>query len=530
VLAERSPAAALATLERLAAGFDAVALLVAARHMAELGGLELLLRAHQLHPGAKRAVLESRGEWTAGEPIVRAMTLGQLDYVLYRPWRPVEQYLYLPVSEYLAAWERSRAPQVEAVRIVGPRWDARSHAIRDLLARMSIPYGFYPDDSEAGRRLLEELGEDGSRLPVLAFRGGLVLLDPSRAELAEAFGMRTRPPSGGCDLLIVGAGPAGLAAAVYGASEGLQTLVLEPSAPGGQAGSSSMIRNYLGFPHGLSGDELTLRAFEQAWLFGAETVLAQAATGLGARGADRLVRLSDGSEVAARAVILATGVAWRRLGVPALEALAGSGVFYGAAGTEARAMRGEDVFVVGAGNSAAQAAVHLARYAASVTIVALERDLGEHMSDYLVREIEAIPNVHVRLHQQVVDGRGQTRLEALTLRDTDSGATETTAASAVFVLIGAEPRTDWLEGVVERDQRGYVLTGRDLARAGGPPAGWPLERAPLLLETSLPGVFAAGDVRYRSVKRVASAVGEGAIAVQLVHEYLAERPAPPAGS
>jgi thioredoxin reductase (NADPH) len=458
------------------------------------------------------------------------MTLGQLDYVLYRPWRPVEQYLYLPVSEYLAAWERSLAPQVEAVRIVGPRWDARSHAIRDLLARMSIPYGFYPADAEDGRRLLEELGEDGSRLPVVAFRRGLVLLDPSRVELAEAFGMRTRPPGGTCDLLIVGAGPAGLAAAVYGASEGLQTLVLEPSAPGGQAGSSSMIRNYLGFPHGLSGDELTLRAFEQAWLFGAETVLAQAATGLAARGADRVVRLSDGSEVAARAVILATGVAWRRLGVPALEALAGSGVFYGAAGTEARAMRGEDVFVVGAGNSAAQAAVHLARYAASVTIVAIEHDLGEHMSDYLVREIEAVPNIHVRLHQQVVDGRGQTRLEALTLRDTDSGATETTTASAVFVLIGAEPRTDWLEGVVQRDQRGYVLTGRDLAGTGGAPAGWPPERAPLLLETSLPGVFAAGDVRYRSVKRVASAVGEGAIAVQLVHEYLAERPAPPAGS
>jgi thioredoxin reductase (NADPH) len=519
VLAERSPAAALATLERLAAGSDAVALLVAARHMAEVGGLELLLRAHQLHPGAKRAVLESRGEWTAGEPIVRAMTLGQLDYVLYRPWRPVEQYLYLPVSEYLAAWERSRAPQVEAVRIVGPRWDARSHAIRDLLARMSIPYGFYPDDSEAGRRLLEELGEDGSRLPVLAFRGGLVLLDPSRAELAEAFGMRTRPPSGGCDLLIVGASPAGLAAAVYGASEGLQTLVLEPSAPGGQAGSSSMIRNYLGFPHGLSGDELTLRAFEQAWLFGAETVLAQAATGLGARGADRLVRLSDGSEVAARAVILATGVAWRRLGVPALEALAGSGVFYGAAGTEARAVRGEHVFVVGAGNSAGQAALHLARFAASVTMVAIEHDLGERMSDYLVQQLLATPNVFYRLHHEVVDGRGRRRLEGLTLRDRVSGATTPVDASALFVLIGAEPRTEWLEGAVERDERGYVLTGRDVA-------GWPLERAPLLLETSLPGVFAAGDVRYRSVKRVASAVGEGAVAVQLVHEYLAEPAAP----
>jgi thioredoxin reductase (NADPH) len=322
-------------------------------------------------------------------------------------------------------------------------------------------------------------------------------------------------------VLIVGAGPAGLAAAVYAASEGLQTRVLEPAIPGGQAGTSSLIRNYLGFPHGVSGEDLTWRAFEQAWLFGADLVLAQAATGLEARGSDRMVRLSDGGEVAARAVILATGVAWRRLGVPALEALAGSGVFYGAAGTEARAVRGEDVFVVGAGNSAGQAALHLARFAASVTIVAVERDLGERMSDYLVQQIEATPNVTRRMRHEVVDGHGRGRLEGLTLRDRDSGETTAVDASAVFVLIGAEPRTDWLHGVVERDERGYVLTGRDLVEGGRPPTGWPLQRAPLLLETSLPGVFAAGDVRYRSVKRVASAVGEGAIAVQLVHEYLA---------
>src|SRR5512132_373770 len=523
VLAERSPTEAVATLERLAAQADEpVALVVAARHMEGLDGLGLLLRARELHPAAKRVLLEQRGEWTSGEPVVRAMTLGQVDYLLFRPWRPLEQFLYLPVSEFLAAWEKSRAPSPEAIQIVGRRWAARSHELRDTLARIGIPYGFYADDSPDGRHLLEQAGEDGSRLPVVLFRRGQALVDPTHAELTAALGLRTSPPPGGCDVLIVGAGPAGLAAAVYAASEGFDTQVLEPAVPGGQAGTSSHIRNYLGFPYGLSGEELTTRAIQQAWLFGADLVLAQAATGLRASGPDRLVRVSGGGEVTSRAVILATGVAWRRLGVPALEALAGSGVFYGAAGTEARAMRGEDVFVVGAGNSAAQAAVHLARYAASVTIVALERDLGEHMSDYLVRAIEAIPNVHVRLHQQVVDGRGQTRLEALTLRDTDSGATETTAAAAVFVL-GAEPRTDWLEGIVERDQRGYVLTGRDLARAGGPPAGWPLERAPLLLETSLPGVFAAGDVRYRSVKRVASAVGEGAIAVQLVHEYLADR-------
>jgi thioredoxin reductase (NADPH) len=521
ILAARSSAEALAVLEPLAAATEEVALVVVARELPGPGWLELLLRARELHPGAKRVLLEHRGEWASGEPIVRAMTLGQLDYVLFRPWRPVEQNLYLPVSDFLAGWEKSRAPGVEAIRVVGPTWAASSHQLRDTLARAGIPYGFYPDDSEDGRRLLEEAGEDGARLPVVVFRRGTVLVDPSHAELVAALGLQTRPATGGCDVLIVGAGPAGLAAAVYAASEGLQTRVLEPAIPGGQAGTSSLIRNYLGFPHGVSGEDLTWRAFEQAWLFGADLVLAQAATGLEARGSDRMVRLSDGGEVAARAVILATGVAWRRLGVPALEALAGSGVFYGAAGTEARAVRGEDVFVVGAGNSAGQAALHLARFAASVTIVAVERDLGERMSDYLVQQIEATPNVTRRMRHEVVDGHGRGRLEGLTLRDRDSGETTAVDASAVFVLIGAEPRTDWLQGVVERDERGYVLTGRDLVEGGRPPTGWPLQRAPLLLETSLPGVFAAGDVRYRSVKRVASAVGEGAIAVQLVHEYLA---------
>jgi thioredoxin reductase (NADPH) len=526
ILAARSSAEALAVLEPLAAATEEVALVVVARELPGPGWLELLLRARELHPGAKRVLLEHRGEWASGEPIVRAMTLGQLDYVLFRPWRPVEQNLYLPVSDFLAGWEKSRAPGVEAIRVVGPTWAASSHQLRDTLARAGIPYGFYPDDSEDGRRLLEEAGEDGARLPVVVFRRGTVLVDPSHTELVAALGLQTRPATGGCDVLIVGAGPAGLAAAVYAASEGLQTRVLEPAIPGGQAGTSSLIRNYLGFPHGVSGEDLTWRAFEQAWLFGADLVLAQAATGLEARGSDRMVRLSDGGEVAARAVILATGVAWRRLGVPALEALAGSGVFYGAAGTEARAVRGEDVFVVGAGNSAGQAALHLARFAASVTIVAVERDLGERMSDYLVQQIEATPNVTRRMRHEVVDGHGRGRLEGLTLRDRDSGETTAVDASAVFVLIGAEPRTDWLHGVVERDERGYVLTGRDLVEGGRPPTGWPLQRAPLLLETSLPGVFAAGDVRYRSVKRVASAVGEGAIAVQLVHEYLAEPTGP----
>ncbi|HEV2873205.1 MAG TPA: FAD-dependent oxidoreductase, partial [Actinomycetota bacterium] len=523
ILGERSPAAALATMERLAGDPDPVALVIAARRMQDQDGLALLLRAHELLPSAKRVLLEHRGEWTSGEPVVRAMTLGQVDYVLFRPWLPIEQYLYLPVSEFLAAWEKSRAaPSTEAIQIVGRRWAARSHELRDTLARISIPYGFYPDDSPEGRRLLSQAGEDGSRLPVVLFRRGLALVDPTHAELTAALGLRTSPASGGCDVLIVGAGPAGLAAAVYAASEGFAAQLLEPAVPGGQAGTSSHIRNYLGFPYGLSGDELTQRAVQQAWLFGADLILSQSATGLRASGNDRLVRLSDGAEVAAKVVILATGVAWRRLGVPSLEALNGAGVFYGAAGSEARAMRGEDVYVVGAGNSAGQAAIHLSAYAASVTIVTIDERLGEFMSDYLVQKVQATPNIGVVLHTEVVDGHGRQRLEALTLRDRHTGATRTVPASAMFVLIGAEPRTDWLEGVVERDERGYVLTGRDLQRDGRLPGGWPLERPPLSLETSLPGVFAAGDVRYRSVKRVASAVGEGSIAVQLVHEYLAD--------
>jgi len=325
VLAERSPTALTATLERLAAGPDPVALVVVARRMKARDGLAVLQQAHELLPAAKRVLLEHRGEWTSGEPVVRAMTLGQVDYLLFRPWLPIEQHLYLPVSEFLAAWEKSRAPSTEVIQIVGRRWSARSHNLRDALARVGIPYGFYPDDSPDGQRLLEQAGEDGSRLPVVLFRRGAVigavLVDPTNAQLTAALGMRTTPAPGACDVLVVGAGPAGLAAAVYAASEGFAVQVLEPAVPGGQAGTSSNIRNYLGFPYGVSGDELTQRAFQQAWQFGADLILAQAATGLRARGNDRVVRLSHGAEVTTRAVILATGVAWRRLGVPALEAL-----------------------------------------------------------------------------------------------------------------------------------------------------------------------------------------------------------------
>ncbi|HXZ71949.1 MAG TPA: NAD(P)/FAD-dependent oxidoreductase, partial [Streptosporangiaceae bacterium] len=315
------------------------------------------------------------------------------------------------------------------------------------------------------------------------------------------------------------AGPAGLAASVYAASEGLSTVVLEPVMPGGQAGTSPLIRNYLGFPHGLTGEELTNRATEQAWLFGANIVISRA-TGLSARGPERVVRLADGGELTARAAIIATGVAWRRLGVPALEALVGAGVFYGAAGAEARATLGQDVYVVGAGNSAGQAAIHLARHAASVTMVVRGPDLRASMSEYLVTEISKTANIAVRPATEIIDGGGRGSLETLTLRHRGSGAAEVVPACALFVMIGTEPHTQWLAGSVARDGEGFILTGQDLHRAGQLPVGWPLGRPPLLLETSTPGVFAAGDVRHRSVKRVASAIGEGAIAVQLLHQYL----------
>ena len=521
ILSERSPAAGMEALAQLAARPDPVALLIADQRMPEMTGVEFLAHAHALHPAAKRVLLMER-DYTATNPIVPAMVRGQIDYHLVKPWVP-ELGLYPPVSEFLASWAASQEPGFEMFRIVGPQRNEHCHEIRDLLTRLNVPFGFYPDDAEVGRRLLREAGQDGSRLPVVLRHDGRVLVEPSDADIVEAVGGSTRTDIGSCDLVIIGAGPAGLAAAVYAASEGLSTVVLERKVSGGQAGTSSRIRNFPGFTWGISGQDFAYRACEQAWLFGAHMIFAQEATALEVRGAECRVRVSDGSEIAAKAVVIATGVSWRRLGIPSLEALIGAGVFYGAAGSEARAMHGENVCVVGAGNSAGQAAVHLAGHAASVTILVRGYSLARSMSDYLIKEIEHTSNITVRLGVEVIDGEGKEHLEALTLRERASGTTVTVPTSALFVLIGAEPKTDWLPDGIERDDHGFILTGRDLVRGGRPPEGWPLERSPLLLETSVPGVFAAGDVRYRSVKRVASAVGEGAIAIQLVHEYLAEQ-------
>jgi thioredoxin reductase (NADPH) len=387
-----------------------------------------------------------------------------------------------------------------------------------MLTRNSVPFAFHAADSEEGRRLIHDCDVDTRRLPALIRHDGSVLHAPNFAEIAGSHGIHTEPSPEVYELAIIGAGPAGLAAAVYGASEGLRTVVLEPLAIGGQAGTSSIIRNYLGFPRGVGGGELAHRAWEQAVLFGTEFVFSQSATGLAQREQEHLISLSEGSEVVARAVIVAAGVAYRRLGVPSLERLVGAGVFYGAAGAEARAMTAERVYVVGGANSAGQAALHLARFADHVTLLVRGEALEAGMSDYLVRQVRATHNMEVRLRTRIADGHGEDRLEALTTEDIATGRREDVAAAAVFVLIGAEPRTEWLRGVVFRDDQGFVLTGRDVPRGK-----WHLKRPPLPFETRIPGVFAAGDVRYGSVKRVAGAVGEGSVAVGSVHQYLNEQ-------
>jgi thioredoxin reductase (NADPH) len=525
ILAADTPAAALDALGRLSEAREQVAVLLADQWLAGMTGVQFLSGAHELHPAAKRLLFIPYGDVAAGTAGLQAMALGQLDDWLNTPVGPPELRLYPAVSELLSQWAKATVgagAQPEWVRVIGPRWSARSHELRDLLGRNNIPHGFYDAEAEDGRRLLAGAGLEPTDRPVLLLSDGRVLVDPPTERLAQALGAKTQPDPGRYDLAVVGAGPAGLAAATYAASEGLRILLLEREAIGGQAGTTSMIRNYLGFPRGISGAELAARATEQAVVFGAEFVYSQPATGLQPSGADRVVTLANGSQAVARTVVIATGVSYRRLQVPGLEALLGAGVFYGAAVTEALAMAGQQVVVVGGANSAGQAAVHLARHAQQVTLLVRGDSLAESMSAYLLQELERAGNITVRLRAEVTAVHGAGRLEALTVRDNTTGSTQRLSAAALFILIGAEPHTDWLAATVQRDERGFILTGRDLLRDRRPARAWPLDRPPLLLETSLPGVFAAGDVRHGSVKRVASAVGEGAIAIQLVHHYLDE--------
>lgn len=530
VRAERSAAAALTALEALRDAGEPVALVLADQWLRETTGAELLARVKALHPSAKRGLLIEWGAWAdrdTSEAIFEAMALGRIDYYVLKPHGSPDELFHRTVAEFLFEWARAESPLQGEIAIVAVPHSRRAHELRNVLGRNGVPHVFLAPESAAGRALLDEAGREDAAVPVARVRDGRILVDPSNVDLADAFGVSTElGEEREFDVVVIGAGPAGLAAAVYASSEGMRALVVEGEAIGGQAGSSSLIRNYLGFSRGVSGAELAQRAYQQAWVFGTSFVLMRRVVEL--RPGERLhtLRLSDGTEVQTASVVLACGVSYRRLEIPALVELEGSGVFYGASASEAKALAGRRTFVVGGGNSAGQAAMHLARYAERVTLIVRGPSLAASMSSYLRHEIAAAGNVEVMLGTEIADGGGDGRLEALTLRDRASGEEQTLEAGGLFIMIGARPGTEWLPARVERDEWGYVLTGRDVSAESTHPS----ERQ--MLETSLPGVFAVGDVRRGAVKRVASAVGEGSVVIQQVHQHLeaaVEATAPSAG-
>jgi thioredoxin reductase (NADPH) len=506
-------AAAPDELEAAAHRGEPVALVLAATSCAEL-----LTKTGELHPGAKRALVIDWGDWGQEETaaLVReAVALSWADYYVLRPWHAPDELFHRSVTEFLHEWRRADPSPERELCVVADPASPRAHEIRTLLARNGVPHSFYASSSEAGRRLLDQFGRTGVQHPVVVLHDATVLDDPDNVELARGYGVATEiEPGSTFDVVVVGAGPAGLAASVYASSEGLSCLVVEREAIGGQAGSSSRIRNYLGFARGVGGAELAQRAYQQSWVFGTTFLLMREVEHLRPGGAGYVLAIRGGPEIEARTVVLAMGVAYRRLGVPELEELAGRGVFYGASPSDARQYAGARVFVVGGGNSAGQAAVHLSRYAERVTVLVRGESLAATMSQYLINELDALQNVAVRTRTQVVGGTGDGRLERLTLDDAEAGEASDEPADALFLLIGAHPNGDWLPAEVECDSHGFVLTGADLTDGA-------LGRAPLMFETSLPGVFAVGDVRSGSVKRVASAVGEGSVVIQYVHRYLA---------
>jgi thioredoxin reductase (NADPH) len=512
---------ALAALQALRAAGAEVAVVLADLWMPGTSGTQVLTRVGDLHPDAKRGLLIRWGDWAdrpTADAVLQAMALGCIDYYVLKPWRSPDELFNRTVAELVHEWSRGHLSGGGPVTVVGERRSPRSSEVRSLLTRNGIPHTFHLAEAGEGRRIAGAVAPGGG-LPVIVGLDGRALVDPTNQQVAEACGLPTRITRSDFDLVIVGAGPAGLAAAVYAGSEGLRTLVVERETIGGQAGSSSLIRNYLGFARGVSGAELTMRAYQQAWVFGVEFLLMRAVTSLRPAEGGLAVALSGGDVVAARAIVVATGVAYRRLGIPSLEALSGAGVFYGASVAEAQALAGESVFVVGGGNSAGQAAMHLSRYAAQVVVVVRGESLAQSMSRYLIDAIEAAPNIDTWFDTEVVGGDGEGRLERLVLADRRTGVTRTVEAAALFVLVGARPHTSWLPEAVARDRWGFVFTGADLLD-GEVGSRWPLDRPPAALESSLPGVFAAGDIRHRSVKRVASAVGDGAVVVAQVHQHL----------
>ena len=511
---------ALEALRELALRGEPVAAILADYRMPAMNGIEFLEQAMDVVPRARRALLTAYADTDAA---IRAINVVDVDHYLLKPWEPPDEKLYPVVDALIETWRSVGDRSVEETKVLGHRWSAESFAARDFLARNSVPYRWYNIEEPDGARLLAAAGATADDVPVVITPDGTALLSPSETEIAAAVGLTTTPTTDFYDLVVIGGGPAGLGSAVYSASEGLRTVLVERQATGGQAGQSSRIENYLGFPDGVSGAQLTDRARRQAAKFGAEVLSARDVVGLEARGSARVVRFGDGSEIAAHSVVLATGVSYRSLDAPGVAEFTGRGVFYGSAATEAPTCRGLDVYIVGGANSAGQAAVFFSRHAKTVTLLVRGTSLESSMSYYLIKQLESIENVSVRTRTEVAEAQGNGHLERLVLRDRDTGATEIVDCGPMFVFIGAAPRTEWLEGVLVRDHRGFVRTGPDLLTEGKPPAGWSLDREPYYLESSVPGVFVAGDVRAESVKRVASAVGEGAMAVTLVHRYLEEQ-------
>jgi thioredoxin reductase (NADPH) len=520
IVRAESAMAALDALRQMKLRGELVAVILADYRMPELNGIEFLERAMDIYPGARRALLTAYADTGAA---IDAINVVDLDHYLLKPWDPPEEKLYPVVDALLDAWMASDHRPVPETKVVGHRWSARSSEVREFLARNQVPYRWYAADEPEGQRLLEAAQADGLSLPVVITPDGEPLVEPTDAELAARVGLATTPAKDFYDLIVIGGGPAGLGAAVYGASEGLRTVLVERTATGGQAGQSSRIENYLGFPDGVSGAQLTDRARRQATKFGAEVLTTRDVVRLEVCGSARRVTFADGTSIDAHTVILATGVSYRRLEAPGLDDMTGRGVYYGSALTEASACLGQDVYIVGGANSAGQAAVYLSRHAQSVTLLVRGASLDQSMSYYLIRQIADIPNISVRTCTEVIEAKGSDHLESLTLRNTATGASETVEAQLLFLFIGAAPLTDWLEGVVVRDSLGFVVAGPDLSVGGERPRGWELDRLPYHLETSVPGVFVAGDARAESAKRVASAVGEGALAVMLVHRYLEKR-------
>jgi thioredoxin reductase (NADPH) len=523
VIGSDSPVSALDLLKQLKIRNDNVALLLADQRMPRMDGVEFLQEAMRIYPDAKRALLTAYADTNAA---ISAINEANINYFFLKPWDPPADRLYPQLDDLLDDWQASYRPAFDGIRVLGTRWSPRCYELRDFLARNHVPYQWIDVELSANdpetKRLLEALGPEAANLPVVLFPDGTKLLESVPAEVAQRVGLRTRAQTTFYDLAIVGGGPAGLAAAVYGASEGLHTVIVEREAPGGQAGMSSRIENYLGFPSGLSGGDLARRAVVQAQRFNVEILAPQECVGIRVEGPYRIVKLVDAGEISCHALMIATGVQWRRLEAPGVDRLQGAGIYYGGGANEALSCKNEIVYVVGGANSAGQAAMNFAKYAERVVILVRGKSLSSTMSQYLIDQINQTSNIQVWAHASVAEAHGETHLEEISVLCSDTNKIERVPASAMFIFIGALPRTDWLANVIARDERGFILTGPDLMHEGQRPKGWPLDRDPYLLETNVPGIFAVGDVRHGSVKRVASGVGEGSVAVQFIHQYLSK--------